>query len=241
MIEKAVKRVVGVEDAPPWLVREVFKKVEEGLDIASAVNYLAPRLSEIHRANLAKFRPGRASIRKASPFLTAELIERLGYGVQFVELFGHTLPAAVRGERLYTPVVTIFDGKRKSLYLAAKSKRLRESVVQLTTTEEVEGVLAEVVTVDKPPYYYLYVSANVARLIDGSRPIQAEVNRRYGDLYYYWRYFRERGYLVLVGREIGGVAVDLLAVGLGKYAVVSGAGRRKVGRLRKVVDSVYVL
>ncbi|ABL87798.1 conserved hypothetical protein [Pyrobaculum islandicum DSM 4184] len=240
MIEKIVKRIIGVEDAPAWLVREVFKKVEDGLDIDSAVNYLAPKLTEIYKSNIAKYRPGRASIRKASAFLVAEFIERLGYSVEFINLFGASFPAAVRGERLYTPLALILDEKRKSLYLAAKARRLMQSVIQLTMTRNVDGVLVEVVRIEKPPYYYLYTSANVARLIEESRPIVATVNKKLGKLYYYWRHFRERGYLVLVDKEVGGVVVDLLAVGLGRYAVVSRKSK-KIGRLRKVLDSIYLV
>jgi hypothetical protein len=239
MIEKAVRKILGVEDSPKWLEREVLRKMEEGLDLESAVGFLAPWLQQIHRANLAKYRPGRGMIRKAAPFLTAETVERLGYRVEFVELFGSTFPAAVRGEGIYTPVVPIFDCKRRSQYIAAKTRKLMESVVQITTTKEVEGVLADVVKMDKPPYYYLHVQANLSKLIEESTPITATVNRRYRRVYYYWKHFRDRGYLVLVGKEIGGVTVDLLAVGLGRYAVVSG-GDRKIARLRKVVDAVYL-
>jgi hypothetical protein len=239
MIEKIVKKLIGVEDAPKWLEREVFKKMEEGFDIEGAVNYLAPWIQQIHRNNLAKYRPGRGVIRKAAPFLTAEAIERLGYRVEFVELFGYTFPAAVRGEGRYTPVVPIFDGKRKSQYIAAKTKKFMRSVIQITTTKEVEGVLAEVVKIERPPYYYLHVPASLSRLIEESLPIEATVNKRYRDIYYYWKYFRERGYLVLVGKEVGGVVVDLLAVGLGRYAVVS-RGDKKIARLRKIIDAVYL-
>jgi len=239
MIEKTVKKIIGVEDAPKWLEQEVLKKIEEGFDVESAVNYLAPWIQQIYWNNLAKHKPGRGVIRKAAPFLIAEVVERLGYRVEFVELFGSTFPAAVRGEGLYTPVVPIFDGKRKSQYIAAKTKRLMRSVVQITTTKEVEGILADVVKIEKPPYYYLHVPANLSRLIEESMPLTATVNRRYRRVYYYWKHFRDRGYLVLVGKEIGGVTVDLLAVGLGRYAVVSG-GDRKIARLRKVVDAVYL-
>jgi hypothetical protein len=239
MIEKTVKKVIGIEDAPKWLEQEVLKKIEEGFDVESAVNYLAPWIQQIYWNNLAKHRPGRGVIRKATPFLTAETVERLGYRVEFVELFGSTFPAAVRGEGLYTPVVPIFDGKRKSQYIAAKTKRLMRSVIQITTTKEVEGILADVVKIEKPPYYYLHVPANLSRLIEESLPIAATVNRKYRGIYYYWKYFREKGYLVLVGKEIGGIVVDLLAVGLGRYAVVSG-GDKKIARLRKVIDAVYL-
>ncbi|WP_148683144.1 hypothetical protein [Pyrobaculum ferrireducens] len=241
MIEKAVKKILGIEDAPKWLEREVLRKVEEGLDVDSAVSYLAPLITEVHRTNLAKFRPGGASIRKASVFLTAELIERLGYHAEFIELFGSTLPAAARGGGTYTPVVPIFDKKRKSQYLASKSRKYMRSVIQITTTPDAEGVLAEVVKTQKPPYYYLYTSANVGKLIEDSVPISATVNKKFRDLYFYWRLFRERGFLVLVGREIGGVSVDILAVGLGKYVVVTGANSKKLNRLKKVVDAVYLV
>jgi len=65
--------------------------------VESAVNFLAPWLQQIHRANLAKYRPGRGMIERRL-LLTAEIVERLGYRVEFVELFGSTFPAAVRGE-----------------------------------------------------------------------------------------------------------------------------------------------
>ncbi len=242
MIEKAIKKILGIEDAPKWLEREIFKKMEEsGVDIQSAVNYLAPVIETVYKSNLEKYRPGGASIRKAAVFLTAELLERWGYQVEFVELFGTTLPAAVRGGNLYTPVVPIFDSKRKSLYLASKSKKYMHNVIQITTSPDVEGVLAEVIKIQKPPFYYLYTSANIRRLVDGSLPMTATVNKRYGNLYYYWKHFREKGFLVLVGREVAEIPVDILAVGLGKYAVVTDARGKKLKRLRKVVDALYLV
>lgn len=42
MIEKAVRKILGVEDSPKWLEREVLRKMEEGLDLESAVGFLAP-------------------------------------------------------------------------------------------------------------------------------------------------------------------------------------------------------
>ncbi|MEM0484083.1 MAG: hypothetical protein QW434_05235 [Pyrobaculum sp.] len=242
MIEKAVKKILGVEDAPKWLEREVFKKMEEsGFDIQSAVSYLAPVIEAVYKSNLEKYRPGGASIRKAAAFLTAELLERWGYRVEFVELFGATLPAAVRGNGLYTPAVPIFDSKRKSLYLASKSRKYMRNVIQITTNPNAEGILAEVIKIQKPPFYYLYTSANIQRLVEESVPMAATVNKKYGNLYYYWRHFRERGFLVLVGREVAGVAVDILAIGLGKYAIVANAGGKKISRLRRVVDAVYLV
>lgn len=242
MIEKVVKELFGVEDAPKWLEKEVLRKIEEsGMDVQSAVHYLAPLIAEVHRANISKYRPGGSSIRKASVYLTAELLERWGYKVEFVELFGTTLPAAVRGEGRYVPVVPIFDTKKKSKYLAAKSKRLMHSIIQISATPEAEGVVAEVLRVEKPPYYYLYTYADIGKLVEEARPLTATVNKKRGKIYSYWKFFRERGYLVLVGREIGGIAVDLLAVGLGKYAVVSGNSGKKVARLRKFVDAIYLV
>ncbi|MEZ0319316.1 MAG: hypothetical protein ABWK05_04895 [Pyrobaculum sp.] len=241
MIAKAVKKILGVEDSPKWLEREVARRMQEqGLDVEGAVGYMAPWLTQIHKANLAKFRPGRAGVRKAAKFLTAELIERAGFGVSFVNIFGDVFPAAVRGGGLYTPVIPLFDDKKKSLYIASKSKKYMQNVIQITTSREVEGVVVDVVRLEKPPYYYLYTEANLARLIENTIPITASVNKKTEKLYYYWRHFRERGYLVLAGREIGGVAADVLAVGLGKYAVVIGEGKR-ANRLRKILDAVYVV
>ncbi|MEM1597869.1 MAG: hypothetical protein QXP31_04075 [Pyrobaculum sp.] len=241
MIEKAVKKILGVEDSPKWLEREVAKRMQEqGLDVEGAVGYMAPWLSQIHRANLAKFRPGRSSIRKAAKFLAAELIERAGFGVSFVNIFGDVFPAAVRGEERYTPVIPLLDDKKKSLYIASKSRKYMQNIIQITTSREVEGVVVDVVRLERPPYYYLYTEANIAKLVENSAPITATVNKKLEKLYYYWRHFRERGYLVLVGREIGGVAADILAVGLGKYAVVVGEGKR-ANRLRKILDAVYVI
>ncbi|MFN3804721.1 MAG: hypothetical protein ACK4SY_06670 [Pyrobaculum sp.] len=240
MIEKIVGRLVGVEDAPKWVEKEVFRKVEEGLDLEGAVNFLAPWLYRIYRANVAKYRPGRSSIRKASSFLTAELIEGLGYRVGFIHLFGEVMPAAVRGGHVYTPVLPIFDARRKSLYLASKARDAMRNVIQLTATREAEGVLAEVIKLDRPPYYYLTTSANLKRLIEESTPISTTRDKKYEALYHHWRHFRQKGYLVLVGREVGGVKVDLLAVGVGRYAVVRDGGR-KIARLRKVVDAYYLV
>ena len=66
MIEKTVKKVIGIEDAPKWLEQEVLKKIEEGFDVESAVNYLAPWIQQIYWNNLAKHRPGCGLIRKVA-------------------------------------------------------------------------------------------------------------------------------------------------------------------------------
>jgi len=241
MLEKIVKRLVGVEDAPKWLEREVYDRARrDGTDVESVVNYLAPRLYEIYRGNLAKYRPGRHVIRKAAPYLVAELIQQLGYPVAFVNLFGEILPAAVRGEGVYTPVLLFMDAKRKSLYLASKSRKIMQSVVQLTATSEVDGIVAEIVKVEKPPYYYLTTRADLRKHIESSMPITATPSPKYGAIYHYWRHFRERGYLVLVGKEVGGVTVELLAVGIGKYAVV-GRHSKKIARLKKLLDGIYLV
>ncbi len=235
MIGEIVKRLIGVEDSPKWLEREVYKKIEEGLAVVDAVNYLAPWLWKIYKSNVIRHKPGRSSVRKASHFLVAEFLEQLGYEVTFVQLFGTTLPAA-KSSRGDVPVLPLFDTKRKSLYLAAKAKKLG---IVTVTTERLEGVTAEVIKLDKSPYYYLFVP-NLKKYIETAPPIAAEVDKKNLDLYYYWRYFRQRGYLVLVEKEIGGVEVDILAVGLGKYAVVR-EGNRRVTRLKKLVDAVYLV
>lgn len=241
MITKAVKKLIGVEDAPKWLEDKVLKKMaEENIDVESAVNYLAPLILNIYRSNLAKFRPGKSSIKKASIFITAELIERWGYGVDFIQIFGEVMPAAVRGAGLYTPVIPIFDEKKRSLYMASKSRKHLYNVIQITTTKNIEGVLVDVVKIDKPPFYYLYTAADLGKMIDSSIPMASlTVSKKHRQLYNYWKFFRDRGYLVLVGKEIAGVRVELLAVGLGRYVVVSNGSR--VGRLRKLVDGVYLI
>jgi hypothetical protein len=183
-----------------------------------------------------RYRPGRASIRKASVFLTAEMLEMLGYRVEFIRLFGTAVPAAVKGEGVYTPAIPVLDSKRRTRYVAALSRRLMRSVIQITT---VRG--AEVVRVDMLPFYYLYTPADLRPLLEGALPIQAQRDGALNKLYQYWKLFRERGCLVLVGREVGGVVVDLLAVGLGRYAVVRRAGGRKLARLRRVLDGIYVV
>jgi len=241
MLEKIVKRLVGVEDAPKWLEREVYDRAQrDGVDIESVVNYLAPWLLEIYRGNLVKYRPGRHVIRKAAPYLVAELIQQSGFQVAFINLFGEILPAAVRGEGTYTPVLLFMDAKKKSLYLASKSRKIMKNVVQLTATGEIDGIIAEIVKIERPPYYYLTTRADLRRHIEGSVPITATPSPRYNAIYYYWRYFRERGYLVLVGKEVGGVAVELLAVGIGKYAVVS-RHSKKIARLKKLLDGIYLV
>jgi hypothetical protein len=241
-VREAVRKLLGVEDAPEWLLRRIVQEMRErGLDVEGAVSYLAPLIERVYGSNVRRYRPGRASIRKASVFLTAEMLEMLGYRVEFIRLFGTAVPAAVKGEGVYTPAIPVFDSKRRTRYIAALSRKLMRSVIQITTVRGAEGVLAEVVRVDRPPFYYLYTPADLRPLLEGALPIQAQRDSALNKLYQYWKLFRERGYLVLVGREIGGVVVDLLAVGLGRYAVVRGAGGRKLARLRRVLDGIYVV
>lgn len=230
MLAPLVRRYLGVEDAPRWLAAEVERA---GGDPEAAVAAMAPQLAQVLRRNLARFRPGGGSLRKAAPFLAAELVERAGMQPAFVRLAGQTVAAAARGEGLYTPVVALW-ARRRQAPLAAVARRHMSRVVALAMDGESEGVVASVERLETPPYYVL--RAPIARLLAAAGAMRLPRDHHMERLYAHWRRFRERGLLTLAWREYAGVLADILAVGLGIYAVASG---RRARRLARYVDEVY--
>lgn len=242
-LRKAVGEMTGVFDAPDWLAAEILGDLP-GWDslseevIRRAVELNSPKIFGALRRNLQLYRPGRSSIRKAAPYLIAELLEANGYKPAFLRLFGALIPAAYRGRGLYTPVIPVVEAKRAVLNRIAALSRYPGAYVVLSAVDSVPGLKLEVRRVQRPPYYYA-VAEGLGRAVEAAGALRARQDESAARLYSFWKTYRSQGYLVLAGREIGGVVVDVLAVGLGKYGVVAGASRRKINRLSKFLDQVY--
>ncbi|AEA13346.1 hypothetical protein TUZN_1886 [Thermoproteus uzoniensis 768-20] len=244
-LRKVVGEVVGVYDAPGWLIAEILGDLAGWEDVNEdvlrrAVELNSSKLHGLLRRNLQLYRPGRSSIRKAAPYLVAELLEAGGLRPAFVNLFGAVLPAAYRGHGLYTPVVPVVEAKRAVLNRLSALARYPGTYVVLSAVDGVPGLKMEIRKIQKPPYYYA-VAEGLGRALERAGAMRARRDEAAERLYSFWRRYRSQGYLVLAGREVGGVVVDVLAVGLGKYGAVVGASRRKINRLSKFLDEVYEL
>ncbi|MCI4465473.1 MAG: hypothetical protein JHC22_06790 [Thermoproteus sp.] len=245
ILKKVVGEVVGVYDSPDWLVAEILGDLagwdEVDYDVLRrAVELNSSKLHDVFRRNLQLYRPGRSSIRKAAPYLVAELLEAEGLEPAFIKLNGAILPAAYRGRGLYTPVVPVVEAKRAVLSRLSALAKYPGAYVVASAADGVPGLRLEVRRIQRPPYYYAVVDG-LGRALERAGAMRAKRDGVAGRLYAFWRSYRSRGYLVLAGREVGGVVVDVLAVGLGKYGAVAGASRRKINRLSKFLDEVYEL
>lgn len=242
-LRRAVGEIVGVFDAPDWLAAEILGDLPgwEALSdevIRRAVELNSPKIFNILRRNLQLYRPGRSSVRKAAPYLVAELLEASGYRPAFLRLLGAVIPAAYKGHGLYTPVVPVVEAKRAVLNRISALSRYPGAYVVLSAVDTVPGLKLEVRRVQRPPYYYA-VADGLGQAVERAGALRARRDESADRLYAFWRKYRSQGYLVLAGREIGGVVVDILAVGLGKYGAVAKASRRKINRLSKFLDEVY--
>lgn len=244
-MRRAVGELLGVYDAPDWLAAELlgdlgeWGRVDEEL-ARRLVLLNSPRLSELLRRNLDAFRPGRSSIRRAAPFLTAELIESWGIKPLFVKFEGLSVPAVPRHHGLATPIVPIVEAKRPLLYKLSAMSKFAGSFVVLSAVDGVPGVRVEVEKLKRPPYYYA-MAEGLRDAVERAGAMRLPADKAAWSLYQFWREHRARGFLVLAGREVAGVKVDLLAVGLGRYGAVVGASGRKINRLSKYLDSVVSL
>jgi len=96
-LKKVVGEVVGVYDSPDWLIAEIlgdlagWDEVDEDV-LRRAVELNSSKLHDVFRRNLQLYRPGRSSIRKAAPYLVAELLEAEGLEPAFIKLNGAICP-----------------------------------------------------------------------------------------------------------------------------------------------------
>ncbi|MEZ0248579.1 MAG: hypothetical protein ABWJ97_04840 [Thermoproteus sp.] len=244
-LRRAVGEVVGVYDAPDWLAADLlgdlagWSEIDEGT-LRRLVELNSARLFEILRRNLQLYRPGRSSVRKAAPYLVAELLEAKGLRPAFVRLFGSVFPAARRGDGLYTPVVPVVEAKRPLLNRLSALARYPGAYVVASAVEDVPGLRLEVRRTQRPPYYYA-IAEGLGQAVERAGALRAPRDEQAYRLYSFWKKYRSQGYLVLAGREVAGVVVDVLAVGFGRYGAVVGASRRKINRLSKFLDGVYEL
>ncbi|MFB6489691.1 MAG: hypothetical protein TU35_000330 [Thermoproteus sp. AZ2] len=242
-LRRAVGDVLGVYDAPDWLAAELlgdlggWRGFDEAL-IRRLVELNSAKLWGVLQRNLEAYRPGRGGVRRAAPYLVAELIEARGVEPAFIRLGSLSVPAVPRGRGLYTPVIPVVEAKRPLLYALSSLSKWAGRYVVASAVESVPGVRLEIRRLKRPPYYYA-VAEGLWSAVDRAGALRAPLDKSAARLYGFWREYRSRGFLVLAGRDVGGVRVDVLAVGLGKYGAVAGAGPRRMNRLSKFLDAVY--
>lgn len=244
-VRKAVGEIIGVYDAPDWLIGDLlgdlgsWDYVDEVL-ARRLVELNSPKLFEAFKRNLQQFRPGRSSIRKAAPYLVAELAENAGFKPSFIRLFGVVLPAVYRGGGLYTPLVPVVEARKPVLNLLTTISKYPGASVVLSSVDKVPGLRLEIRRLHKAPFYYA-IADGLADAVERAGALRAPRDEAGERLYSFWSEHRRRGFLVVPGREVAGYVVDMLAVGLGRYGAVVKASRRKINRLSKYLDAVYEL